>query len=159
MFFWWVYFSKPHFKTQYYTIFHQNGSESGSIRWPIFCVLLFPSQNERKDLKSLDFRSFMVAAAGLEPAASGLWAALMLQSLAVQGFRAFFTPENPGKPEGQTSLLPGTKAYFHGNGSESGSEPMRVYQEMSRWNKEEITPSPLQAHPQTAMQDNHGDHT
>ena len=74
----------------------------------------------------------MVAAAGLEPAASGLLAALRLQSLAVQGFRIYFTPENRGKPEGQTGLLLGSHTDFHGNGSESGSELMRVYQDMVR---------------------------
>ena len=52
--------------------FRQNGSKPGSVHRLRFCVLLFPAKNERKDLKSYDFRSFMVAAAGLEPAASGL---------------------------------------------------------------------------------------
>ena len=53
-------------------ISHPYGSKPGSVHHPRFSVLLFPAENERKDLKSLDFRSFMVAAAGLEPAASGL---------------------------------------------------------------------------------------
>ena len=53
-------------------LYHQNGSESGSVHRLRFYDLLFHPKNERKDLKSHDFRSFMVAAAGLEPAASGL---------------------------------------------------------------------------------------
>ena len=67
-----IYFINPRSKTQYRTFFHQNGSESGSEIRPTFCALLICDKSERKDLKSLDFRSFMVAAAGLEPAASGL---------------------------------------------------------------------------------------
>ena len=117
--------------------FHQNGSKPGSVHRLRFCDLPFPAKSKRKDLKSHDFRSFMVAAAGLEPAASGLWAALMLQSLAMHGFHAYFTPENRGKPEGQACLLLGSQADFHGNGSESGSELIGADQEMSRWNKEE----------------------
>ena len=61
----------------------------------------------------------------------------MLLSLAIQGFGACFTPENRGKPEDQASLLLGTKADFHGNGSESGSELIGVYQQMHRYNQRE----------------------
>ena len=52
--------------------FHQNGSESGSEVCPRFCTLLFPAKNERKDLKSHDFRSFLVAAAGFFSATHAL---------------------------------------------------------------------------------------
>ena len=60
------------FQGTHLRFFPPYGSKPGSVHHRRFCALLFPAINERKDLKSLDFRSFMVAAAGLEPAASGL---------------------------------------------------------------------------------------
>ena len=55
----------------------------------------------------------------------------------MQGSHAFFTPENRGKPEGQASLLLGPQVDFHGNGSESGSELIRVYQQLCRHKQRE----------------------
>ena len=55
----------------------------------------------------------------------------------MQGFRAYFTPENRGKPEGRRSLLPGEETDFHGNGSESGSELIGAAQHMRRHKQRE----------------------
>ena len=62
--------------------------------------------------------------------------ALRLQSLAMQRFHAYFTPENRGKPEGQASLLPDPQADFHGNESKSGSDLIQATQQMHHINKE-----------------------
>ena len=52
--------------------FTRMGQNLGLFIGSDFASYFSAPKNERKDLKSHDFRSFMVAAAGLEPAASGL---------------------------------------------------------------------------------------
>ena len=53
-------------------VFSRLGQRLGQSADPIFCPNYFNAKNREKVLKSNDFRTFLVAETGLEPATSGL---------------------------------------------------------------------------------------
>ena len=65
----WVKLSCPFYRVQFIS---RMGQGLGQAQNPEVGAEPFEAENKRKVLKSCDFRTFMVAETGLEPATSGL---------------------------------------------------------------------------------------
>ena len=75
------------------------GQGLGQAQNPEVSASYFSIKNKEKVLKSCDFRTFMVAETGLEPATSGLWAAVEPSNPCGAVLSGAFCSEFWGNPE------------------------------------------------------------